>query len=229
MNRTAEIPPLPDIRQGTLHGRPRRLVRALLLLVAKLLIGLKVEGLHHVPDNGPVLVVTNHRHNADPVLLAIAFPRALYFMAKSELFGNRYLGTLIRFAGAFPVERQTADRKAIRYAGRVLAQGEAVAMFPEGTRSLTGRLGVGQPGAGLIALMSKAPILPVAIAGTETLPGNGLASSPPSGRMRGATIRFGAPFLLPATSSTGRVTSQEATDAMMAAVAALLPDVREDG
>jgi 1-acyl-sn-glycerol-3-phosphate acyltransferase len=134
---------------------------------------LRIEGLHHVPATGPVIVVANHLHNADPVLLAIAFPRALYVMAKRELFASWWLSKALHIAGAFPVDRGKADRNAIRYAEAALAQGQAVAMFPEGTRSESGRLGLGQPGVGLIALRTGARILPVAITGTEQLPGNG--------------------------------------------------------
>lgn len=212
-----------DVRRGTLHGFPRTIVRALLWLLAHLLTGFRVEGLHHVPRSGGVLVVANHLHNADPVLLAIAFPRALYVMAKRELFAHRGLARVLHIAGAFPVDRGRADRNAIRYAEAALAQGQAVAMFPEGTRSVSGRLGSGQPGAGLIALRSGAPILPVAITGTEALPGNGTKPRTGWGFRRRVVIRFGPPFLLPLASDGGRMSSQEATDRMMAAVAALLP------
>ncbi len=206
-----------DLTNGTLRGRPRTVVRAGLIGLAKPLVRLRIEGLENVPASGPVLVAANHLHNADPILLAMAFPRVLYFMAKRELFGNAAFGGLIRWAGAFPVDRGKADRAAIRYAETLLAEGHAVAMFPEGTRSRTGRLGPGQPGAGLILLRSGAPLLPAAITGTDKLPGG-----------PGATIRFGAPRVILPDAGTSRLSSQDATERIMAAIAELLPGSYRD-
>lgn len=201
-----------DPTRGTLRGGPRTVVRAGLIGLAKPLVRLRIEGLEHVPAEGAVLVAANHLHNADPILLATAFPRVLYFMAKRELFGNALLGGIIHWAGAFPVDRGKADRSAIRHAEALLSAGQAVAMFPEGTRSRSGGLGPGQPGAGLILLRSGAPLLPAAIVGTERLPGG-----------PGVTVRFGAPRMILPVEGSGRLSSQEATDRIMSAIAELLP------
>ena len=124
-----------DLNRGTLRGRPRRLVRAALLSALKRLLPLRIQGLEYVPSTGAVLVVANHLHNADPILLEIAFPRPLHFMAKRELFGVPVLGWIVRRIGAFPVDRRRADRAALRRAEAALAQGIAIGIFPEGTRS----------------------------------------------------------------------------------------------
>lgn len=212
-----------DVVRGTLHGRARSAVRVVLLALARLLLGLRIEGLEHVPRQGAALVAANHLHNADPILIAAAYPRLLLFMAKKELFANRLLSRLLWFAGAFPVDRGKADRGAIRYAETALAQGEPVAMFPEGTRSMTGQLGSGQPGAGLLALRGAVPVLPVAITGTEVLPGNGKKGRRgPRGRPR-VTIRFGAPIDVASRPGEPRISSQQATDRIMVAISALLP------
>lgn len=204
--------PVPPTR-GTLRGRPRRLVRALLLAIAAPAVDLRINALQNVPASGPLLVVANHLHNADPALLGIAFPRPLYFMAKRELFANRAFGGLLGWLGAFPVDRGKADRAAIRRAEALLAAGEAVAMFPEGTRSRSGKFGAGQPGVGLIQMRSGAPVLPVAIVGTDAL-----------GPRSGVTITFGHVETIDTGSGQPRPSAQEVTDRMMALVARMLPD-----
>lgn len=223
MNQPHGLADARDIRRGTLRGFPRAVVRWLLVRLARGLTGLRIDGLQHVPISGPVVVVANHLHNADPVLLAIAFPRALYVMAKRELFERRWLAIILTVAGAFPVDRGKADRNAIRLAEAALTLGEAVAMFPEGTRSPTGTLGVGQPGVGLIALRSRAPILPVTITGTESLPGNGGTRGPSVRRRRATAIHFGPPFVLPESVEGRRLSSKDATERIMAELAKLLP------
>ncbi len=220
----------PDYRRRTLRGRPFRIVRRLLLAVLSPLLKLSIEGLEHVPPKGPVLVVANHLHNADPLLLSVAFPRPLHFMAKRELFAIPIVAPIIRAVGAFPIDRGKADRGALRRAEQTLAQGIAVGMFPEGTRSTTGSLRRAHPGAGLVALRSAAPVLPAVIFGSEVLPGNGARSR--SGRTRrgdgagraGVHIRFGRPIDLTRTRAGGRVSVDEATERMMVELARLLPE-----
>lgn len=175
------------------------------------------------------MVVANHLHNADPVLIEIAFPRPLHFMAKRELFGVPVIGGIIRWVGAFPVDRGRADRSALRAAQARLGQGIAVGMFPEGTRSAGRRLQPALPGAGLVALKAGVPILPVAIIGSERLPGNGTKGrvapdkSRSAHRRRGVLIRFGAPVSLTSVSGRGKEGVQAATRQMMVAIAEQLP------
>lgn len=189
------------------------------------LIGLEVYGTEHVPPDGPVIVVSNHLSNADPPLICIVFPRPLFFMGKSELFRNPILGGLVRLFGGFPVQRGTADRSAIKHALKVLRQGQAMGIFPEGGRARTAALAPGFPGVGLIALQAKVPILPVAITGTEYFPVNG--DSPPrrpKGVPRRVTVTFGEPFLVPERVDGRRVTPDEATRLLMVRIAELLPE-----
>ena len=163
-----------DVLAGTLHGRPRAVIRKALLAFARPLLGLRIFGEGNVPTSGALLVVSNHVSNADPPFLELAFPRPLFFMGKSELFRNRPLGWLLRRFGGFPVARGTPDRAALRFAEAVLRQEVAMGIFPEGGRSTSGALGRGYAGVGLLALRSAAPILPVAIYGTEYYPVNGV-------------------------------------------------------
>ena len=214
-----------DLRAGTVQGGGFRLTRAVLLGLSRLLIGLRIDGLHNVPREGGVLIVSNHVCNADPVFVSIACPRPTHFMAKKELFDIPVLGWAMRKFGEFPVDRGNADRWAIRRALATVEQGIALGMFPEGTRSRSGALKQALPGAGLIALRGKVPIVPVAVIGTEKLPLLGSKALGASWRgFRGARIVFGEPFTIPAQIDGKRVTSDKATELMMQKIAAILPE-----
>lgn len=140
--------------------------RWLLLPALRLLFRWEVTGRHHVPSAGPVLVCANHRSYWDPPIVGCALPRPVRFMAKQELFRIPAFGTLIRWLGAFPVRRGTADLAGLRRALALLREGCAVGVFPEGRRVRGSSLGDGQPGVVLLAAASGAPVLPVAISGS---------------------------------------------------------------
>ncbi|HET9017220.1 MAG TPA: lysophospholipid acyltransferase family protein [Thermomicrobiaceae bacterium] len=200
-------------------------LRKVVVPTLALLIGFRIEGLEHVPRSGGALVVSNHLHNADPILLVAAYPRPLLWMAKKEVFGVPVISWIARQAGAFPVDRGTADRGALRQAEGLLDEGLLVGVFPEGTRSTTGGIKSVYPGVALIALRSGVPILPTAIFGTEVLPFNGH-----KGRRRGrgrprVTVRIGRPFELPPRrAGEHRSDLASLTDLMMVEVARLLPE-----
>ncbi len=127
----------------------------------------EVRGREHVPLEGGLIVVSNHLNNADPPIVGAGVARRrIRWMAKVELF--RYpFGVVPRLWGAFPVRRFEADLGAMLTAERILRQGGVLGMFPEGTRSRTGRLGKPHPGTALIALRTGVPVLPCAVTGTE--------------------------------------------------------------
>lgn len=152
-------------------------------LVFSVLYRWDVRGREHVPAEGPVLICANHIAWWDPPLVGTAMPRPVFFMAKEELFRYPVLGTLLPRVGAFPVRRGTADRRALKTALEHLAQGRAVGIFPEGTRSRDGRLLPAEPGAALLAVRSRAPVVPVAICG-------------PYRPFRPIRVRIGEPFAL---------------------------------
>ncbi len=218
----------PDLMEGKLQGRVFTSIRVILLLLFRILLGMKINGLNNVPRTGGVLVVSNHLHNADPVLISAAMPRPMHYMAKKELMSVPVIGKVIQFGGAFPVDRGKADRKAIQMATERLQQGIPVGMFPEGTRSVSRQIERALPGAGLIALRGTVPILPVANVGSERLPFNGSkqmhrGEGEDTGRWR-VTITFGEPFTIPTAPDGKRLSSEEAINLAMEKVAAMLPE-----
>lgn len=125
----------------------------------------KVEGLENFPKEGGVLLCTNHISNFDPPLVGVTAPRQVFFMAKAELFKVPVLKDLLNNFGTFPVNRGGSDREALRTGLKILKEGKVLGFFPEGTRSKTGELGKGLPGAGFFALRSNAEVVPCAIVG----------------------------------------------------------------
>jgi 1-acyl-sn-glycerol-3-phosphate acyltransferase len=129
---------------------------------------LEVIGAEHVPPTGPLILAPNHRSMLDIPALMAAAPRKVTFMAKSEIYANAALAMLWRKLGGFPVRRKIADLRALDTALALLDRGEAVAVYPEGTRNREGR----EPllpflqGAAWLALHTGAPIVPCGIRGT---------------------------------------------------------------
>ena len=198
-----------------------------LLFVVKAIVftfaRVEVIGKENMPRRGPVIVAANHFNNADPPVLGATIPRRLAFMAKHEMFQWPVLGLAARLGGCFPVRRFEADLGALRKATDVLRRGEALAMFPEGARSRDGEMHKAHPGTALLAVRTEAPILPVAISGTENIV---LIKLPLDlVRLRRPRIRVvvGAPFFLPPVE---RITTDEVercTTIIMGRIAALLP------
>lgn len=132
--------------------------------------GVDVQGMRNVPPGGPLIVASNHRSYLDPVILASFLPRRVFHMAKRELFRNPLFARLITYYGAFPVDREgTARASTFRMALRLLSLDGAVVIFPEGgIVNSTAEVEV-KEGVATLAAMSRAPVLPVYIAGSNTL------------------------------------------------------------
>ncbi len=225
MSATSSDGAASSLLAGTLHGRPRAILRAIALALLRPLLSLRLIGVESVPQDGSLLVASNHLSNADPIILEAAFPRPLFFLGKAELFRNPIFRWVLRRFGGIPVERGTADRAAIRRARAVLEQGIALGIYPEGVRSRTTALVKAHPGAGLIALQANSPVLPVAIYGTEFFPVNGEAPPRrPRELPRGVTVHFGSPIRIPERVDGKRVTADEATHLIMVRIAELLPE-----
>jgi 1-acyl-sn-glycerol-3-phosphate acyltransferase len=124
----------------------------------------RTEGLENVPETGPVILCSNHPTGLDMFLIGTRIPRRkVHYMAKAELFRNRFLAFLLRRLAAFPISRGKGDVGSVKTVYRLLKQNQIVGVFPEGTRTKKKDPNRRKAGAALFAHHSKAPILPVAI------------------------------------------------------------------
>lgn len=202
-----------------------RLAAALARLVLSLAAGVRVEGLADLPRSGPLIVVANHLSNADPPLvvgwLTPALGRPMHILAKEALFVGP-VGALLRRQGVTPVRSGGSDMAAFRAARDVLARGDVLCIFPEGTRSRTGELGEPKPGVAMLATRSGGPILPVGISGADRFLGRGQRLP----RLHAPiTLRVGRPFTVALDPDRPRREALEAaSDEIMGHIAALLDE-----
>jgi glycerol-3-phosphate dehydrogenase (NAD(P)+) len=145
------------------------LVRAIFQPIFHLYFRMSRIGREHIPQSGPVIFASNHRSFLDPFVIATIARRPMYYVAKRELFRNRLVGWWLNALGAFPVDRGTGDGEMIATAKAILARGDSVLIFPEGTRIRPGALGRPKRGVGRLALETGAPVVPVAVIGTEAI------------------------------------------------------------
>ena len=192
------------------------------VLLMRWMFDLTSVGAHHVPATGPVLLVSNHSSVLDPPLVGGAAPRHLSFLAKAELFAIPGFGRLIRGLNARPLRREGADASALREALRMLSEGRALLVFPEGTRGTEGELRPPKAGAGMLAVLSGAAVVPVYVKGS----GRAWPRGRRFPRRSPVTVTFGPPLVLEApTTATRKERYAEATRAMMAAIAHLREQV----
>jgi 1-acyl-sn-glycerol-3-phosphate acyltransferase len=151
----------------------------------------QIYGAENVPQEGPLLIVSNHASNYDPPIVSISVRRPVAYMAKKELFDIPILSQVIQLYGAYPVNRGSADRGAIRAALDCLDKNWAVGVFLQGTRTKDGRITDPKRGAALLAAKAKVPLLPVCLWGTEEIEKNGVIPRPVP-----VTVRIGE--LIPA-------------------------------
>src|SRR5215207_7167446 len=203
------------MEHASLHARARHrgvnplmywLVRGTLQPFFHLYFRLSRIGREHIPTDGPVILASNHRSFLDPFILATLARRPLYYVAKEELFRRGFTGWLLNNLGAFPVRRGAGDEDMIETARAILARGDAVLIFAEGTRIRPGSLGRPRRGVGRLALETGAPVVPVAVIGTEAVR-KGWRVRPHKVR-----IRVGAPLTFPEVQAPSRTLAAAVTD-----------------
>jgi 1-acyl-sn-glycerol-3-phosphate acyltransferase len=133
--------------------------------LSRLYFGLSLRGIEHIPADGPLLITPNHQMYADPVLVTIPVRRPVHYMTWDAVFRIPLLSGFIRLLRAFPVDIDGTDRRAIRQALTLLRRGEAVMIFPEGSRTFDGSIQPFKLGAFRLAVAAKAAVLPVTISG----------------------------------------------------------------
>ena len=180
-----------------------------------------MQGRDNMPASGPLIVISNHLSNLDPPIVSAVLKRRPNFLAKKELFSNPAFAWFLRSYGAFPVHRRGADLAALNWGVARLKAGEVLVVFPEGTRSRGEGLLKGQSGAALLAKLSGATVLPMAITGSEPLQ-NMLRVFCPAARIR---VVVGRPFTVKAPEGKPeRDRLEKTTREMMARIASLLPE-----
>lgn len=140
-----------------------KIVKALASIIFRIAFRINIRGKNNIPEDGKLILCSNHISLLDPIMLAIAVPRPINFMAKKELFESKILGKLISKLGAFPVDRDGSDLSAIRISLKTLKEDKVLGIFPEGTRVKEPNLNTVKAGIGLIAIKSKSPVIPIYI------------------------------------------------------------------
>ncbi len=195
--------------------------KVLLLPAYKLIYRYKVIGSENMPKQGGVILACNHLSFSDPVLLGLAQKRRLFFMAKSELFRNKFASFIIRHLGAFPVERGAGDGKAIKTGEEILCEGNVMTIFLEGGRTKTGELMRPRSGCALVAQQTMLPVVPACI----TITGN------PKHRFAKRVIHFSKPLTsedMGLTAEGGRREIKTATNAIMGEIRRMREEDRVD-
>jgi glycerol-3-phosphate dehydrogenase (NAD(P)+) len=182
------------------------IVRALFQPFFHLYFRMSRIGREHIPADGPVIFAANHRSFLDPFVIACMSRRPLYYVAKKELFAKPLTAWFLNSLGAFPIDRGAADQDAMSTAREILQRGDSVLIFPEGTRIRPGTLGTPKRGVGRLALETGAPVVPVAVIGTENIR-RGWRIRPHK-----VSIRAGAPLRFPTVAEPSPQLAQAVTE-----------------
>jgi 1-acyl-sn-glycerol-3-phosphate acyltransferase len=186
--------------------------------LAKTFFNYRVIGAENMIEEGPCIIAANHCSFLDPPLVGVACKRAIHYLARKSLLEWPILGPIFPELNVIPVDRKNADRSALMGAIRVVKNGGAVLIFPEGTRSPDGNLQPAQPGIGMIAAKTGAPIVPVRIFGSYEVY-NRKQRRPKIGPV---TVRIGRPIKISAVdrkNDKSREDYQTVSEMVVAAIA----------
>jgi 1-acyl-sn-glycerol-3-phosphate acyltransferase len=198
----------------------RVFMRGLTKIVTFFTMRTTIHGMENFPKQGPALIVINHLGDADAVLVGASIPTTIEGMGKIELNDDWLVGRIFRAYGVIWVHRGRPDRRALRAALDALAQGRMVGLAPEGRQSLIGGLEEGNEGAAFLAMKSGAPIVPVAMTGTEN--GN-IYGHLKKWKRAPVTLTVGKPFFLREQADRQKML-REGTRQIMESLANLLPE-----
>ena len=134
--------------------------------IARTFFNYRVIGAENMIEEGPCIIAANHCSYLDPPLVGVACKRAIHYLARKSLLDVPILGPILPELNVIPVDQKNADRSALMGAIRVVRNGGAVLIFPEGTRSPDGQLQQAQPGIGIIVAKTGAPVVPISITGS---------------------------------------------------------------
>lgn len=155
------------------HNKTYRIIYGMIQCFLRGIFGLlyrvTIIDRHKIPKQGRFIMCCNHLSYIDPVIVASYSPRYTYFMAKKELFSVSFLSNLVTYLNAFPLNRDAMDRKSFKTSLKILKHNNILGLFPEGSRSKDGTVGEGKKGIGLISILSDAPIIPIAISGSNKI------------------------------------------------------------
>lgn len=186
--------------------------------IFRLTLKLDVQGQEHIPSSGPLIAACNHANFLDPFMVDQYMGRPMYFFAKEEIKSMPLFGFLARYYMVIFVARGEADMNALKSALRVLREGYAIYVAPEGTRSKTGELQEGKIGAVIMATRTGANVVPCAIWGQKPF-----LSNLKRLKRTAVHIRFGPAFRFVGSVKPGKVEVQAMTDEMMYRIAELMP------
>jgi 1-acyl-sn-glycerol-3-phosphate acyltransferase len=214
-------PDLVALPRLTLARRAFRIfLRGLVKLVTFFTMRTTIRGMENFPKRGPALIVINHLGDADAVLLGASIPTTIDGMGKIELNDERIVGPIFRAYGVIWVHRGRPDRRALRAALDALAEGRMLGLAPEGRQSLIGGLEEGNEGAAFLAMKSGAPIVPIAMTGTEN---ENIYGHLKQWKRAPVTLTVGKPFHLLEQADRQKML-QEGTRQIMQSLADLLPE-----
>jgi 1-acyl-sn-glycerol-3-phosphate acyltransferase len=199
----------------------RVFARGLVKLVCKICLKVSVQGLENFPQHGPALMVINHLGDSDLPALISVLPYTPDALGKIELYDVPILGKLMDYYGVIWLHRGRPDKRAMRAALDGLGEGRVIGIAPEGRYSLTGALEEGAGGAAFLAYKSGAPVLPIAITGTEN---EKVYGNMKKLRRTPVQIKVGKMFRLNEQVSAKKDAVPEGTRLIMGALADLLPE-----